>query len=64
MKKTNPRKQWYELILKNHRAFIAGTNTQATTIARIKSPGLAYSIARNLRETIYTPKQGFEIIIQ
>ena len=64
MKKTNPRKQWFELILKNHRAFIAGTNTQVTTIARIKSPGLAYSIAQNLRKTLYTPEQGFEIIIQ
>ena len=64
MKKPSTRKQWYELILKNHRAFIAGTSTQVTTIARIKSPGLAYSIARNLRETLYTPEQGFEIIIQ
>lgn len=64
MKKPSNRKQWYELILKNHRAFIAGTNTQVTTIARIKSPGLAYSIAQNLRQTLYTPEQGFEIIIQ
>lgn len=57
-------KMWYELILKNHRAYIAGTDTQVTTIARIKSKGLAYSIAKNLRETIYTREQGFEIIIQ
>ena len=64
MKKVNPRKQWFELILKNHRTFIDGTSTQVTTIARVKSLGLAYSIAQNLRETLYTPEQGFEIIIQ
>lgn len=64
MRNYNPRKQWFELILKNHRAFIAGTNTQVTTIARVKSPGLAYSIAKNLRETLYTHEQGFEIIVK
>lgn len=58
------RKQWFELILKNHRAYIPGTDTQVTTIARIKSPGLAYCIAKNLRETLYTPEQGYEVIIQ
>lgn len=64
MKKPSSRKQWYEIILKNHRAFIDGTNTQVITIARIRSKGLAHIIAKDLRETTYTPDRGFEIIIQ
>ena len=64
MKNPSTRKQWYEITLKNHRAIITPTGSQVTTIARIKSKGLAYIIAKALRESTYTPDQGFEIIIQ
>ena len=59
----NSMKTWYEIILKNHRTFIEGTS-QVATIARVKSKGLAYIIAKQLRETTYTPENGFEIIIK
>lgn len=56
-------KIWYEIILKNSKEFVEG-KSQVATIARVKSKGLAYIIAQQLRETTYTPEKHFEIIIQ
>lgn len=56
-------KIWYEIILKNHMEFING-HSQVDTIARVKSKGLAYAIAKNLRETVYTQERHFEVIVK
>ena len=61
--KPNSRKQWYEIILKNHAHLIDG-KSQVVTVARVKSPGLAQFIAKNLRETLYTAEAHYTVIVQ
>ena len=61
--KPNTRKQWYEIILKNHAHLIDG-KSQVVTVARVKSPGLAHYIANNLRETLYTADAHYTVIVQ